>query len=56
MEETKKNRFHECFARHTRDFVEYNGYWLANTMTHYGTIAEYWLVGKGRYYGFIAVA
>ena len=42
MEETKKTGFHECFARHTRDFVEYNGYWLANTMTHYGTIAEYW--------------
>ena len=42
MEETKETGFHECFARHTRDFVEYNGYWLANTMTNHGIIAEYW--------------
>ena len=42
VEETKQTAFHECFARHTRDFVEYNGYWLANTMTSHGAIAEYW--------------
>jgi aminomethyltransferase len=42
VEETKQTAFHECFARHTRDFVEYNGYWLANTMTGHGAIAEYW--------------
>ncbi len=42
MEETKKTAFHDCFARHTRDFVEYNGYWLPNTMTNHGAIAEYW--------------
>ncbi|WP_040618137.1 DUF1989 domain-containing protein [Roseovarius nubinhibens] len=42
VEETKKTAFHECFARHTRDFIEYNGYWLANTMTNHGAIAEYW--------------
>lgn len=42
LEETQKTGFHECFARHTRDFVEYNGYWLANTMTNHGAIAEYW--------------
>ena len=42
VEDTKKTAFHECFARHTRDFVEYNGYWLANTMTNHGAIAEYW--------------
>ncbi len=42
LEETKETGFHNCFARHTRDFVEYNGYWLANTMHSHGTIAEYW--------------
>ncbi|MEI4195053.1 DUF1989 domain-containing protein [Roseovarius sp. E0-M6] len=42
VEETKTTAFHECFARHTRDFIEYNGYWLANTMTNHGAIAEYW--------------
>ena len=42
VEETKETGFHSCFARHTRDFVEYNGYWLANTMTNHGAIAEYW--------------
>lgn len=42
VQETKKTGFHDCFARHTRDFVEYNGYWLPNTMTSHGTIAEYW--------------
>ena len=44
VEETKETAFHSCFARHTRDFVEYNGYWLPNTFTNYGTIAEYWAV------------
>ncbi len=42
VEETKETGFHECFARHTRDFIEYNGYWLANQMTNHGAIAEYW--------------
>ncbi len=42
VEETKKTGFHECFAQHTRDFVEYNGYWLANRMTNLGATAEYW--------------
>ncbi len=42
VEDTKETGFHHCFARHTRDFVEYNGYWLANTMTNHGAIAEYW--------------
>ena len=44
VEETKKTAFHECFARHTRDFVEYNGYWLPNTFPKYGTLEEYWAV------------
>ncbi|MEM7242460.1 MAG: DUF1989 domain-containing protein [Pseudomonadota bacterium] len=42
LEETKKTGFHDCFARHTRDFVEYAGYWLPNTFTNHGAIAEYW--------------
>lgn len=42
VENTKKTAFHDCFARHTRDFVEYNGYWLPNTMSKHGAIAEYW--------------
>lgn len=44
VEATKETAFHPCFARHTRDFVEYNGYWLANTFPSHGTIAEYWAV------------
>lgn len=42
MEETKKTGFHDCFARHTRHFVEYAGYWLAHEMTNHGAIEEYW--------------
>ena len=42
VEETKNTAFHDCFARHTRDFVEYNGYWLPNQMTNHGAISEYW--------------
>ncbi len=42
MEETRKTGFHNCFARHTRDFTEYGGYWLAKTMAGHGAIAEYW--------------
>ena len=47
VEETKKTGFHDCFAKHTRDFVEYNGYWLPNTMTNYGAISEYWSCRDG---------
>ncbi len=42
VEDTKKTGFYDCFARHTRDFVEYSGYWLADAMTNHGAIAEYW--------------
>lgn len=42
MENTKETGFHDCFAKHTRDFVEYNGYWLPNQINNHGTIAEYW--------------
>ena len=40
--DTKETGFHACFARHTRDFVEYNGYWLPNTIAGLGSIGEYW--------------
>ena len=42
MEETKNTGFHNNFGSFTRNFIEYNGYWLANDMTNYGAIAEYW--------------
>jgi aminomethyltransferase len=42
MEETKQTGFHQCFATYTDDFVEYNGYWLANEMAGRGAVAEYW--------------
>ena len=42
VQETKQTGFHACFAKHTRDFIEYNGYWLANQMSNHGAIAEYW--------------
>ncbi|MEJ6389417.1 DUF1989 domain-containing protein [Gymnodinialimonas ulvae] len=38
---TKQTGFHECFARHTRNFIEYNGYWLANCFAEAGPIEEY---------------
>lgn len=42
VEATKETGFHSSFAKHTREFVEYNGYWLPNTMSNHGAIAEYW--------------
>ena len=38
---TKQTGFHESFAKHTRNFVEYNGYWLANCFAEAGPIDEY---------------
>lgn len=38
---TKQTGFHECFAKHTRNFIEYNGYWLANCFSKEGPIEEY---------------
>ena len=42
VEPTKTTGFHDCFARFTRDFTEYAGYWLPNKMNNLGAIAEYW--------------
>lgn len=38
---TKQTGFHESFAKHTRNFIEYNGYWLANCYAEHGPIQEY---------------
>ncbi len=38
---TKQTGFHESFAEHTRNFIEYNGYWLANCFSKSGPIDEY---------------
>ncbi len=38
---TKKTGFHDSFSKHTRNFIEYNGYWLANCFAAAGPIDEY---------------
>jgi len=38
---TKQTGFHDSFAKLTRNFVEYNGYWLANCYAAAGPIEEY---------------
>ena len=42
VQDTRRTGFHDAFERHTRDFVEYNGFWLPNTMRDHGALAEYW--------------
>ncbi|MDE0389169.1 MAG: aminomethyltransferase family protein, partial [Rhodospirillales bacterium] len=39
---TKETGFHARTSGRTRDFVEYNGYWLPDSYTGVGSIAEYW--------------
>ena len=39
---TRETAFHSSFAKHTRNFVEYKGYWLANSFAKAGPIEEYW--------------
>ncbi|WP_071795090.1 DUF1989 domain-containing protein [Natronohydrobacter thiooxidans] len=39
---TKETGFHASFAKHTGNFVEYNGYWLASSFAQTGAIEEYW--------------
>lgn len=39
---TRETAFGPNFARHTRNFVEYKGYWLANSFAKAGAIEEYW--------------
>ena len=38
---TKQTGFHDKFAKHTRNFIEYKGYWLANCYAAAGPIEEY---------------
>jgi aminomethyltransferase len=38
---TKETGFHSSFAKHTRNFVEYNGYWVANCFSQVGPLEEY---------------
>ena len=38
---TKETGFHSSFAAHTRNFIEYNGYWLANCFSQAGPLQEY---------------
>lgn len=38
---TRETAFHSSFAKHTRNFVEYKGYWLANSFAKAGPIEEY---------------
>ena len=39
---TKETAFHSSFSKHTRDFTEYNGYWLPNRFNNDGPTEEYW--------------
>jgi len=39
---TKETGFHPRTSEHTRNFTEYEGYWLANSYTRHGAVAEYW--------------
>lgn len=39
---TRESGFHASFAAHTRDFVEYRGFWLPNTFSAGGPVEDYW--------------
>ncbi len=39
---TKETGFHSRFSKLTRDFTEYNGYWLPNRFNNEGPTEEYW--------------
>ncbi len=44
---TQETGFHPETSGMTRDFVDYAGYWLPNTYTNLGEIAEYWACREG---------
>ncbi len=46
-EMTKETGFHGKTSGLTRNFIEYNGYWLADSYTNYGCIGEYWACREG---------
>jgi len=39
---TQETAFHASFAKRTRDFAEYRGYWLPQKFNEGGPIEEYW--------------
>ena len=39
---TKETAFHERFAERTRNFSEYNGYWVSQDFPGQGAVSEYW--------------
>ena len=39
---TRETGFHARTAERTRNFSEYQGFWLANSYTNHGAINEYW--------------
>lgn len=39
---TRESGFHERTSQLTRNFTEYQGFWLANSYTNLGAIDEYW--------------
>ena len=41
-EMTKESGFHPRTSELTRNFVEYNGFWLANSFNNFGPTKEYW--------------
>jgi len=44
---TQETGFHPETSKLTRDFIEYGGFWLANSYTNLGAIAEYWACREG---------
>ena len=46
-EPTRQTGFHPRTSQATRNFVEYNGYWLPAAFSRQGRIAEYWACREG---------
>lgn len=46
-EMTKETGFHSRTSSLTRNYIEYNGYWLANSFINLGNLAEYWACREG---------
>tara|TARA_B100000929_G_C15500375_1_gene417234 strand:- start:363 stop:2663 length:2301 start_codon:yes stop_codon:yes gene_type:complete len=44
---TKNTGFHKNTEKLTRNFIEYNGYWLASDYNNLGQIKEYWQCREG---------
>ncbi len=44
---TKETGFHTRTSKLTSNFIEYNGYWLANRFNNHGPIDEYWACREG---------